>query len=133
MTVNVDSHVRYLEMIWQDKSLYPNRNVILGTRLIEQLRKNGRNTEADTVQAIMDKGFSSHAPGTFPTWTLQSFSPCILSVVYRKAMVTCLTAWTTTTETTRISVFMTWYLSRPCDAYALPGRLRSTTVCSRPQ
>ena len=66
MTVNLDSHICYLEMIQQDESLYPNRNVILGTWLIEQLRKNGRNTEADTVQAVMDKGFSSHAPWDFP-------------------------------------------------------------------
>ena len=43
-TINLDSHVRYLELIWQDKSLYPNRNIILGTQLIEQLWKNGRNT-----------------------------------------------------------------------------------------
>ena len=61
VTVNLDSHVRYLEMIWQDKSLYPNRNIILGTWLIEQLRKNHRDTEADNVQAIIDKGFRSHA------------------------------------------------------------------------
>ena len=66
MTVNLDSHIRYLEMIQQDKSLYPNRNIILGTQLIEQLWKNGRNTEVDTVQAVMDKGFSSHAPQDFP-------------------------------------------------------------------
>ena len=65
VTVNLDSHVHYLEMIWQDKSLYPNRNVILGTRLIEQLWKNHRDTEADNVQAIIDKGFSSHAPWDF--------------------------------------------------------------------
>ena len=37
VTINLDSHVRYLELIRQDKSLYPNHNVILGTRLIEQL------------------------------------------------------------------------------------------------
>ena len=72
-------------------------------------------------------------PRTSLTRTLQSYSHCILSGVYREAMVTCLTARTTTTEMTRISVFMTWYLSHPCDAYALPGRLRSTTVGSRPQ
>ena len=36
-TVNLDSHIHYLEMIGQDKSLYPNCNIILGTRLIEQL------------------------------------------------------------------------------------------------
>ena len=53
-------------MIWQDKSLYPNRNVILGTRLIEQLQKNGWNTEADNVQAIIDKGLNSHTPWDFP-------------------------------------------------------------------
>ena len=42
VTINLDSHIHYLEMIWQDKSLYPNCNIILGTRLIEQLRKNGQ-------------------------------------------------------------------------------------------
>ena len=36
-TINLDSHIPYLEMIRQDKSLYPNRNTILGTWLIEQL------------------------------------------------------------------------------------------------
>ena len=65
VTVNLDSHIRYLEMIWQDKSLYPNRNVILGTRLIKQLRKNHRDTEVDNVQAVIDKGFSSHVPRDF--------------------------------------------------------------------
>ena len=35
--INLDSHVHYLELIRQDKSLYPNHNIILGTRLIEQL------------------------------------------------------------------------------------------------
>ena len=35
-TVNLDSHIRYLELIRQDKSLYPNHNAILGTCLIEQ-------------------------------------------------------------------------------------------------
>ena len=53
-------------MIQQDKSLYPNRNIILGTRLIEQLWKNGQNTEAADVQAIIDKGLNSHAPRDFP-------------------------------------------------------------------
>ena len=65
-TVNLDSHVHYLELIRQDKSLYPNRNVILGTRLIEQLQKNGQNAEADEVQAIIDKGLNSHTPQDFP-------------------------------------------------------------------
>ena len=65
VTVNLDSHVHYLETIRQDKSLYPNCNIILGTWLIEQLWKNHRDTEADNVQAIIDKGFSSHAPQDF--------------------------------------------------------------------
>ena len=65
-TVNLDSHARYLELIRQDKSLYPNRNVILGTRLIEQLWKNGQNTEVDNVQAVIDKGMNCHTPGHFP-------------------------------------------------------------------
>ena len=79
----------------------------MGTWLIEQLRKNGRNAEADEVQAVIDKGLNSHAPGTSLTWTLRSYINCILSSVYKEAMVTCLTAWTTTTEMTRTSVFMT--------------------------
>ena len=29
-TINLDSHVCYLELIQQDKSLYPNRNIIWG-------------------------------------------------------------------------------------------------------
>ena len=107
VTVNLDSHVCYLELIWQDKSLYPNHNVILGTQLIEQLRKNGQNAEADEVQAVIDKGLKSHAPGTSLTWTFQSYVHCILSGVYKEAMVTCLTGWMTTMETTRTSVFMT--------------------------
>ena len=65
-TINLDSHVRYLEMIRQDKSLYPNCNIILGTWLIEQLQKNGQNTEADNMQAVIDKGFHSHTPWDFP-------------------------------------------------------------------
>ena len=65
-TINLDSHARYLELIRQDKSLYPNHNIILGNRLIEQLQKNGRNTKADNVQAIIDKGMNCHAPWDFP-------------------------------------------------------------------
>ena len=56
----------YLEMIQQDKSLYPNHNIILGTQLIEQLQKNGQNTEADDMQAVIDKGLNSHAPWDYP-------------------------------------------------------------------
>ena len=55
-----------LELIRQNKSLYPNRNVIFGTRLIEQLRKNGQNTEAVNLQAVIDKGMNCHAPQDFP-------------------------------------------------------------------
>ena len=106
-TVNLDSHVRYLELIRQDKSLYPNRNVILGTWLIEQLQKNGQNAEADKVQAVTDKGLNSHTPGTSLTWTFRSYIHCILSGVYKEAMVPCLTAQMTTTEMTITSVFMT--------------------------
>ena len=65
-TVNLDSHVCYLEMIQQDKSLFPNHNIILGTQLIEQLQKNGQNTEADDMQAVIDKGLNSHTPWDFP-------------------------------------------------------------------
>ena len=65
VTINLDSHVHYLEMVWEDKSLYPNCNVVLGTWLIEQLRKNHRCTEADNMQAIIDKGLKSHAPRDF--------------------------------------------------------------------
>ena len=74
---------------------------------MEQLRKNGQNAEANEVQAIIDKGLNSHAPGTSLTWTFRSYIHCILSSVYKEATVTCLTAWTTTTEMTRTSVFMT--------------------------
>ena len=75
VTVNFDSHVHYLEMIRQDKSLYPNHKVILGTWLIEQLRKNHRDTEADNVQAVIDKGFSSHIPRDFPKSDIPVIQP----------------------------------------------------------
>ena len=65
VTVNLDSHVHYLEIVQQDKSLYPNHNVVLGTQLIEQLRKNHRGTEVDNMQTVIDKGFSSHIPRDF--------------------------------------------------------------------
>ena len=122
VTVNLDSHICYLERIRQDKSLYPNRNIILGTWLIEQLEKNHRYTEAANMKAVIDKGFSSHAPGTPPNRMLQSYIPYILSGVCRGATVTCLTARMTTMGMTRILVFMTWYLSHPCNAYALPRK-----------
>ena len=73
--VNLDSHARYLELIWQDKSLYTNRDVILGTQLIEQLWKNGWNLEADEVQAIIDKGLNSHAPRDFPDLDIPIIHP----------------------------------------------------------
>ena len=74
-TINLDSHVHYLELIRQDKSLYPNRNVILGTRLIEQLQKNGWNAEADEVQAVIDKGLNSHTPWDFPDLDIPVLHP----------------------------------------------------------
>ena len=128
-TVNLASHVRYLEMIQQDKSLYPNRNIMLGTRLVELLLENGRNAKVDELQAVIDKGLNCHAPATSLTWTvIQSYIHCTLSGVYKEVTVKCLTAQTTTMEMTRTSAFMTWYLSCPYNAYALPRRLRSTTV-----
>ena len=74
-TVSLDSHVCYLELIWQDKSLYPNCNVILGTWLIEQLWKNGWNVEADEVQAVIDKGLNSHSPRDFPDLDIPIIHP----------------------------------------------------------
>ena len=74
-TVNLDSHVRYLELIRQDKSLYPNCNIILGTWLIEQLWKNGQNAEADEVQAVINKGLNSHAPRDFPDLDIAVIHP----------------------------------------------------------
>ena len=37
-TINLDSHIRYLKLVMEDESLYPNRNVILATRWIQRLR-----------------------------------------------------------------------------------------------
>ena len=38
----------------------------MGTWLIEQLWKNGRNAEADEVQAVIDKVMNCHTPRDFP-------------------------------------------------------------------
>ena len=38
-TINLDSHIHYLELVMEDKSLYPNWNVILAIRWIQKLRE----------------------------------------------------------------------------------------------
>ena len=65
-TVNLDSHIRYLELIMEDKSLYPNWNVILATRWIQRLRDKNRDDLVDWFLAVIDKGFGSHSPRGFP-------------------------------------------------------------------
>ena len=50
----------------EDKSLYPNRNVILATRWIQRLRDKKRDDLADWFLAVIDKGFGSHSPWGFP-------------------------------------------------------------------
>ena len=65
-TVNLDSHIHYLESIMKDVSLYPNRNVILATRWIQRLRDRKWEDLADRFQAVVDKGFGSHSPQGFP-------------------------------------------------------------------
>ena len=64
-TINLDSHIRYLELVMEDKSLYPNRNVILATRRIQKLRNKKRDNLADWFLAVIDKGFGSHSPQGF--------------------------------------------------------------------
>ena len=63
VTVNLDSHIRYLESVREDRSLYPNWNVMLATRLIEKLKEKNQKAIADQLQAVVDKGFGSHTPG----------------------------------------------------------------------
>ena len=46
----------------EDKSLYPNWNVILATRWIQKLRDKKRDDLADWFLAVVDKGFGSHSP-----------------------------------------------------------------------
>ena len=65
-TVNLDSHIRYLEFVMEDKSLYPNWNVILATQWIQRLRDKKRDDLADWFLAVVDKGFGSHLPQGFP-------------------------------------------------------------------
>ena len=64
-TVNLNSHIRYLELVMQDKSLYPNWNVILATRWIQRLRDKKRDDLADWFLVVIDKGFGSHSPRGF--------------------------------------------------------------------
>ena len=65
-TINLDSHVHYLEWVMEDKSLYPNQNVILATRWIQKLRDIKRDDLVDRFLAVVNKGFSSHLPQGFP-------------------------------------------------------------------
>ena len=65
-TINLDSHIRYLELVMEDRSLYPNRNVILATRWIQRLRNKKRDDLVDRFLAVVDKGFGSHLPWGFP-------------------------------------------------------------------
>ena len=50
----------------EDKSLYPNQNVILATRWIQRLRDKKRDDLVDRFLAVVDKGFGSHSPRGFP-------------------------------------------------------------------
>ena len=50
----------------EDKSLYPNRNVILATWWIQRLRDKKRDDLADRFLAVIDKGCGSHSPRGFP-------------------------------------------------------------------
>ena len=50
----------------EDKSLYPNQNVILATQWIQRLRDKKRDDLADQFLAVVDKGFGSHSPRGFP-------------------------------------------------------------------
>ena len=50
----------------EDKSLYPNRNVIRTTRWIQRLRDKKRDNLVDRFLAVIDKGFGSHSPRGFP-------------------------------------------------------------------
>ena len=65
-TINLDSHTRYLELVMEDKSLYPNQNVILATQWIQRLRDKKRDDLVDRFLAVVDKGFGSHLPQGFP-------------------------------------------------------------------
>ena len=49
----------------EDKSLYPNRNVILATRWIQRLRDKKRDDLVDRFLAVVDKGFGSPLPRGF--------------------------------------------------------------------
>ena len=68
VTVNLDSHVHYLESVREDRSLYPNRNVMLATWLIEKLKEKNWKAVSDKLQAVVDKGFGSHTPGASQNW-----------------------------------------------------------------
>ena len=65
-TVNLDSHIHYLELVMEDKSLYPNWNVIRATWWIQRLRDKKRDDLVDRFLAVFDKGFGSHTPRGFP-------------------------------------------------------------------
>ena len=64
-TVNLDNHISYLNLMREDKSLYPHRNVMLGAWLIWQLQKNHRDDKVEAVQAVINKGLNSYAPSGF--------------------------------------------------------------------
>ena len=66
VTINLDSHIRYLESVREDRSLYPNRIVMLATQLIEKLKEKNWKAIADQLQAVVDKDFGSHTPQGFP-------------------------------------------------------------------
>ena len=85
-TDNLNSHIHYLELVMEDKSLYPNQNVILATQWIQKLRDKKRDDLADWFLVVIDKGFGSHLPRGFPQLDDPVMKPLYFSVAWWEVM-----------------------------------------------
>ena len=61
-SINLNNHTAYLQEARKDKSLYPDKNVMSGHRLIALLEKYGLKEKADKIRAVIKKGLNSYAP-----------------------------------------------------------------------
>ena len=61
-SVNLDYHTRYLRQIRDDKSQYPNQNIMSCTRLFRQLKDHDMGLKAARAKAVVEKGLNNYAP-----------------------------------------------------------------------
>ena len=59
-SINLDDHLAYLTLIWQDISQYPHRNAMSCHQLLKQLEDHDLDAKADWVRTVIEKGLNSY-------------------------------------------------------------------------